>query len=135
MTNEQLKKQAIQQAYGEYWEATIKFVDENGWYSMPNGKRTEAFYDFLGRCDMRRELDFRPKSLKGIESNNGWTRIEQDGSNLPGNGKFKVGMKFYDSNIFSEEESIYDYIEVLNAYSMGLCTHYRPVVEHPKPVY
>jgi len=136
MTNQQRKQKAIQEAYGEHWEQVRLRVNENGWYSLPNGKKSESFCDFLGNCDMRAAADFRPKSLSGIDTNNGWTRIEPDGSNLPvEGGKFKVGMKFYDSDIFIEEDAIYNHIEVLNAYSIGLITHYRPVTELPKPIY
>ena len=66
------KEQAIKNAYGEYWEAVKDYVDENGWIGF------DEWFKFVGH-----KIDYdckpnqiyychRPKSLKGIEDNNGW---------------------------------------------------------------
>ena len=86
MTNEELKLEAIKKAYGEYWDLVGDYVDVNGYlqsndiahhnwkclFSLPLG-----FYVFHEGSLVR------PKSLSGIENNNSWIKIEEDGSNLP----------------------------------------------------
>ncbi len=78
------KQEAIQKAYGEHWEKLKGYIDENGWVEDLQAC-TCLFLDFFdGRissrifyidCDIN-DIDtqefFRPKSLQGIENNNGW---------------------------------------------------------------
>lgn len=137
MKNQELKQKAIQDAYGEYYEVLKEFINEDGWCNWWKANKlltgNDFDYDWNSANSDRHKM--RPKSIAGIGNNRGWFRIETDGSNLPVEGKFRCGMKFYDADIFTEEDAIYNHIEVLNAYHMGLITHYRPVNEHLKPVY
>ena len=77
MTNEKLKQESIKNAYGEYWEQCK--IDENGWCDY------DDWLNFIGQSIYYDLFDWkmRPKSLFGIDNNNGWIRIEEDGSNLP----------------------------------------------------
>ena len=79
MSNEELKQEAIKKAYGIYWEEVKYYVFKNGWCNSRFDVETEFESDRKGR----NEVYWRPKSLAGIENNNGWIRIEEDGSNLP----------------------------------------------------
>lgn len=87
MTNEQAKQEAVKMAYGEWFEKA--HPDENGWIRNFTGTNAEVlnlacFNDHL--FEMRSQnfkTFFRLKTLKGIEDNNGWVKIEADLSNFP----------------------------------------------------
>lgn len=80
MTTEEAKKEVVRKAYGEYYEACQP--DENGWTSR--GRIAIKLFSLpLERQETLIGSLYRPKSLKGLEDNNGWIRIEPDGSNLP----------------------------------------------------
>jgi hypothetical protein len=73
MTNEQLKQEAIKNAYGEYWEQVKDFVDENGWCDY------HEWFKFIGhKIDYIFSKDFRirPKSLDGIENKFSFKKIK-----------------------------------------------------------
>ena len=75
------KQKAIREAYGEYWElfnssAKDCAFNNNGWISA-----------ILEHAPKDLEIDFyksafRPKTLQGIETNNGWISILSE-SDLP----------------------------------------------------
>lgn len=73
------KEEVIREAYGEFYD--VCSPDKNGWTLTDESK---AGYEFLD--DKIEYLDFdyfnewRPKSLKGIENNNGWIIIENKNS-------------------------------------------------------
>lgn len=136
MTNAQLKQKAIQEAYGEHWEKVKCHVDEDGYLHHPNGGEV-TFDPFIGFMEEHPTKDvFRPKSLTGIDTNNGWTRIENDGSNLPEGDiqTYNVGrMENEGFKIFYGIEVRANYIR--QGHELNDITHYRPVVELPKPIY
>lgn len=86
MTNLEAKKEAIKKAYGEYWEQlTTKSKQiallNNGW--LHYDLITDDTGTLLNCIEMERDIDYyRPKSLKGIENNNGWIKIESE-ADLP----------------------------------------------------
>jgi len=135
MTNEQLKQQAIQEAYGEYYKHWKSDINDNG----------ELLTDLPIPNQMRQDLKLRsfstvlhiPSLLIGIKDNNGWIRISEDGSNLPADeGKYFVYSTvdwhpFYRMDVFCGRLSN----AVHHVTGKPIFTHYRPVVEHPKPVY
>jgi len=144
MRNAQLKQKAIQkaiqEAYGEHWETVKDFVNADGWIRdrdvdlisdtpMQFSTHDNAWYDTR-----------RPLSLKGIESNMGWTRIEPDGSNLPAkSGKYHVVFKSGNTDIATYND-FYNKWMVTGAHYLSSTgdvniTHYRPIIEVPKPVY
>jgi len=70
------KQEAIRLAYGEYWKNVKELVDENGWFWGENN-----ILNFTKDFDTKgfsKTLRFRPKSLSGIEDNNGWISIESE---------------------------------------------------------
>lgn len=99
MTNEEAKQQAIIKAFGDKWEMFTNeyqkhLLTRKHWVDMsiPYGALRQPNYyrnptqTAMGvdpmKCDAKHEF-WRPIELKGLETNNGWTRIEPDGSNLP----------------------------------------------------
>lgn len=86
MTNEDLKLEAIKKAYGGYWEEMSPFVDENGWFDKNSFYKNIFSFEVYQSQDLiftHKDDNMIPTSIAGIENNNGWIRIEEDGSNLP----------------------------------------------------
>ncbi|MDV3901197.1 hypothetical protein CMT89_08335 [Elizabethkingia anophelis] len=76
---ENAKHEAIKAAYGEYWEKLSEeakdFVLSNdGYVSYWHWSHFNMDFDF----DLKTGGLYRPKSLSGIETNNGWTRVESE---------------------------------------------------------
>lgn len=86
------KHAAIIAAYGDAWEKLSEVSRDNALRN--EGFITDTFDELITiqRCGIEVERvnsvflapEFiRPIKLRGIEDNNGWTRIADDGSNLP----------------------------------------------------
>jgi hypothetical protein len=81
------KEEVIKEAYSEYWDKVKSYVDENGFVKYGDIRNeTIGFKDSdIEITDYNFNIDFevwRPKSLKGIESNNSWHKIESE-NDLP----------------------------------------------------
>lgn len=119
------KQKAIEAAYGEYWEINKENIDENGWincFLFPelagNGVQEDSECGFF----------VRPKSLQGLETNNGWIRIESE-SDLPKEEcqcfiivKGEVFFDYYNGNDF-------------DLYVKSYVTHYQPITKPKPPIY
>lgn len=114
-------EEIIREAYGEHYDKFKDSIDENGWTE-------DAIYDFLV-CEWHPDKwgKARPKSLAGLENNNGWTKIE-DIEKVPTekcwiykewSGDLFIGF-FYNE---------YGY----NAHKDA--THYQPIVKPKPPIY
>lgn len=77
---------------------------------------------------------WRPKSLQGIETNNGWIKIESE-KDLPSEdcdywcGKMFENGKFYQ---LSEKRNKQ---EIAERFKTNVITHYQPIVKPLKPIY
>lgn len=126
------KQEKIKEAYNN--SIILEVVDENGW----NRKRifnqgeidNEKFdYEAVGHGI----YISRPKSLKGIENNNGWIKIESE-DDLPKNEyvfwvirKDGLGGEMYRKvDYFTDDEKKY-WIEKI--------THYQPIIKPLPPIY
>lgn len=101
---ENAKQKAIREAYGRFFNNEKYHYSINGWMSLDSVDANE-----LGEMIYEINLEFgdhrfRPKSLQGIETNNGWIRIESE-KDLPSedcfiecisNRKNKDVMKLYE---------------------------------------
>lgn len=74
------KEEIIKKAYGHLYETHSHLIDSNGWVHNGNidDYLTMGETEFLGECEYSRDTLFRPMLLKGIENNNGWTKIESE---------------------------------------------------------
>ena len=129
MTNSEAKQEAIKNAYSEYWEKVKDCVDNDGYIdnSIPKFR-----FGQLKNLDLEYKNDvfFRPKSLQGIENNNGWIKIESE-KDLP-----KVsGLYFGKDYEFGTDMMYFDFEtkkwEDSNGYLQNV-THYQQI-EKPKP--
>ncbi|MDV3774042.1 hypothetical protein CMU14_13245 [Elizabethkingia anophelis] len=119
------KNEAIKAAYGEHWKDVQLIIDENGWFDMAYSEQVPNF-DHLWDASDKKNAKIRPKELRGLETNNGWTRIESE-EDLPKEGDlFWVMKKGYDYPLF--EPMYHDDGE----YWLINYTHYQPI-EKPKP--
>ncbi|MDV3882958.1 hypothetical protein CMU04_06455 [Elizabethkingia anophelis] len=130
------KSEAIKAAYGEHWEKLSEeakdFVLSNdGYVSYWHWSHFNMDFDF----DLKTGGLYRPKSLSGIETNNGWTRIEseEDLSEVLTDywviidGIVRKGFKYYGNGRWTNADNPYP--KTTSSYKI---THYQPI-ETPKP--
>lgn len=131
------KAEAIRKAYGEYWERFHTEIQEEviqldgwlDWLSLNDLDIGELFFKIFNDIDIDFDYDkerLRPKSLKGIETNNGWQRIDSE-EDLP---RHKVwltdGNRIWDGHLFTAFSD-----ERMNT----MATDWQPIVKPEKPIY
>jgi len=122
------KQEIIKQAYGEHWNKVCEYVDENGWCNSYWGKE---YTDLNGVGKTKKDpLYWRPKSLQGIEDNNGWIKIKSE-TDLPKGGDifYLCGKMFEDGNFVIDEMFTY------NSIDKDKFTHYQPIIKPKPPIY
>lgn len=163
MTNEQAKQEAIKKSVNDYYDnyPLVKpYVQGNGYFPITNGyisnlnDDVKAFYKSLDGVDYLQAEDhekynshFRPKELSkiiaNVETNNGWIRIEPDGSNLPkkdidchiiikSSGNVRV-TRFYLKN-FKGWNNVFTSDHVIGV-GWENVTHYKPIEKELLPIY
>lgn len=123
------KKEVIQQAYGEYWDQVKLIVDENGWFDMAYSQQVNNF-DPLWNDSDRKSTKIRPKSLSGIENNNGWIKIESE-SDLPKESGYYDFQK-YPLDKYIVNPVFWSKGATLIGWFIETYTHFQPI-EKPKP--
>ena len=144
MTNEQAKQEAIKKAYGEHWEKLKECIDIDGNCIMfdRNNKQISPNFNELGfekdyvlnniNHGYNSELGVHqwcPKSISDIENNNGWIRIEPDGSNLPTEkNDYRVILKSGNiTNLYFDPKEDLSF--------KPFATHYKPIIPELKHIY
>lgn len=127
------KEEKIKNEYGEDFERCNPSFT-NGWSktvfikNINKEKYDELDSGYFGY------LKLRPKSLQGIENNNGWVRIESE-ADLPK----ESGEYFFFSRITNS--SVINYfitdskVEMLNKKILSQYSHYRPISRPEPPIY
>ena len=72
---------------------------------------------------------FRPKSLKGIENNNGWTKIESE-EDLPERGYYEVIERATGKPLRASLNNEFGTLILVHYYS-----HYQPIIDIDLPLY
>ena len=125
------KQKAIREAYGEYWGEIKDVINENGWFDTTKYSNG----NILAKIEIYLDLDYksyhraicRPKSLKGIEDNNGWIRINDD-SDLPS--------VFYDDYwVINKAGKIFQVIYNNPQNWLDNITHYQLIIKPNPPIY
>lgn len=78
MTTQQRKEEAIKKAYGELYESHKDRIDEDGYICfqfMPYAFHNDNFDINNISFDAK---SYRPKSLRGIDDNNGWLPVTEE---------------------------------------------------------
>lgn len=120
------KEEKIKESWGENWS---KISKENQKKALKNNGFVSQYFEDLLTIDKRERklFEIRPKSLQGIETNNGWVKVESE-DDLP---KEKCDLLVYPE---FENQFVFHFYndkkckEVL----MQNHTHYQPI-EKPKP--
>lgn len=123
------KEEKIKEAYG--------FINEwicgNGWASYFTDEGWEGGVEPFGEYDIRNKTDdyfeWRPKSLQGIENNNGWIKIESE-ADLPKEDGFYYVVDSETGNITDRFFSCDD-----NGYFYAFSSHYQPIQKPKPPIY
>lgn len=142
------KQEVIQQHYIDLLNADKFFklkphIDEDGWCLMfdQRGEKVSPVFIELGfttdpsgiTVDAGNKegcMVWRPKNLQGIETNNGWTRIESEKDFPKENGDYFVVWKAGEDVIISAVSYDIDNPEHWNG-----VTHYQPIVKPAAPLY
>jgi len=124
------KEQKIKEAYGEHWEnfndsAKQCALKHDGFISsILEHRLTDIETEY---SDSKRA--WRPKSLSGIENNNGWIRIESEADLIVEEGYYAV----FNTRFKGNEISI---IQIVIPYKLdSYITHYQPIIKPEKPIY
>jgi hypothetical protein len=129
------KQEAIKRAYGKYWKDYGHLADEDGFIFQsdlffPDTEMKKAGTEIEIKAVEHKHkwsnIKWRPKSLSGIENNNGWTKIESE-DDLP-----KTADRYYVKDKFREDPYIAVFEEALKEKWLEIITHYRSI-EKPKP--
>lgn len=124
------KQQVIRKVYGFLFEHKKHLIDDNGWFdnSNENDCVTNGETEFLGKCDFKNNHTFRPKSLQGIENNNGWINVSDE---LPS----KYG--FYHVEIENWDQGLFAYFNIeFKTWHKGdfeICVKKWQPINYPKP--
>lgn len=145
MTNLEAKQDAIKKGYGEENFTFFKgIIGENGWiglsrYDFEEDLESEKKFDeMISEIEFEESFEdeqvfYRPKSLQGIENNNGWIKIESD-DDIPKNDMYvhivfnkKMNIAFLcDGEFFAPNKEKY--------YKKGV-THYQPIETKKQPIW
>lgn len=135
MTAKETKIKEAYESAGVDWEQVKEYVDNNGWLDIsPSNFSNELFTTlkpFLRGCNTKGALEYSPKSLSGIETNNGWITIESE-KDLP-NETDSYFVLYKTGDIICHHfspNSDFDRILFLEEF-----THYQPIVKPKPPIY
>jgi len=139
MNHEQLKQEAIKKAYGEYWGKVKDEITEDLFVPYRLLEDSEGItFDFQTMHIVYGKPGpfVRPIILRGIETNNGWIKIEEDGSNLP---KEKCVCFLFnkrgDTESFAFGQQAYFGSLTETEYILKYFTHYQPTIKPQYPIY
>lgn len=122
------KEEIIAKAYGIDYNKLKEYINNNGWCrSFPS---TQNQIDYINTG--LQNVAWRPKSLQGIENNNGWIKIESE-KDLP---ITDVDCHIvYNNNLMSF--AVWD--NLLKGFYIGIVkqnpSHYQPIVKPLNPIY
>lgn len=145
MTNEQAKQEAIKNSFGKSWDMLSYSMQQHilnvhHWVDRSHNRMNKSpnslNFDEQLECEVHCEF-WRPIQLKGIENNNGWIRIEPDGSNLPTDGNkydvFVNDKKFRNTAFVDQNRWLYEADG--NIWVVENVAHYKPITPELKPIY
>lgn len=116
------KQEAIQKAYGEHWKAVKDYV-------RADGSLKESVWKAIGIDNIFHHYFsigyYRPKSLQGLETNNGWIKIESEDDLPKIQATYHVILKNGNQYMrtFADKSSFFD------------VTHYQPIEKPQPPIY
>ena len=124
------KQEKIIEAYGDFYPIIQKYLYTDGWLDKLVFKQTELKYETISDLDFEHDGSTfcRPKSLIGIETNNGW--LPYINEKLPKNKDYHVTNKKGDMVVLSS-----NVLNSLSEANLINITHYQEVIKPEKPIY
>lgn len=140
------KQEAIRLAYGDKYESAKNILDENGWCNYQlnderelirgiSPREMECEYNNFKQDNVNLKYFWRPKSLSGIETNNGWISILSE-DDLPKyeNAKYHGG-KFLNNGDWIELEYRMDLTQTINHFKHGVISHFQQSKDLTPPIF
>lgn len=128
------KQEVIKEAYGEYWEEYQRYVNDNGWLTELNDVIHHCITTkgrILRDLNNKSNIEFeevnnylRPKSLQGIENNNGWIKIDNEEQHDEIENDYYWWYNIQNGDWEIGDKSTY-----------GKYTHYQPIEKPKSPIY
>lgn len=122
------KQDVIKQAWGKHWDRVKNLTNDHG-YVVEQVYHSldveEINFEFIDVGVFTCKLIYRPKSLSGIEDNNGWIPLDTSVPNIH-------------SSYFVCDIKQKDRIDIFTGNLLALTgdyTHYQPIVKPSKPLY
>jgi len=135
------KQKAIREAYRENYQKVKNYIDENGWFKMDYDINDSFANQFTSCCFQNYEKNLpygiRPKSLQGIETNNGWIKIEIE-ADLPNQDGSYFTITTYCNKIVERDYPIFLNTMTLDEekeWWLKYVTHYQPIIKPQPPIY
>ena len=130
------KQEKIKEAWGECWNKLPNEAQEKAFKN--NGFVDQDYEDLLTIDKRERKLfEIRPKSLQGIENNNGWIKIESEEDLPKEKGEYWIvntiykkpimQMRAYTDCVFSEKRN--------KKFWLKYVTHYQLIEKPELPIY
>ena len=133
MINLEAKQEAIKNAYCNNWDKVKDYVDENGWIFWSDKNPIGIYNNRYLEYKEENPNYWRPKSLQGIENNNGWIKIESEADLPKNNDDYWVITNIKDDEV--QQLSNLIVIRCLNLEKNIKVTHYKPIEKPLKPIY
>lgn len=127
------KQEAIQRAYGKHWKDVKDHVNEDGWLDKIVFEETSLNYSDMNIAF--RHIDNKyclPLSLSGIDTNNGWTKIESENDLPKEEGQYFVYNEL-DGFIQLFTGNLKNAVHIV--YGTPLYSHYQPIQKPKPPIY
>lgn len=141
------KQEKIKEAYGEFYDKVKNNIDDQGWCTMINESNefvsptcldlgmSREYYDNNiegGYFSDSNTHKWRPKSLHGIENNNGWIKIESEADLPKETDHYLVYNKI--NNGIEVDYIDHDY-ESHSERWVEFNSHYQPIQKPKPPIY
>lgn len=119
----------------EKYESLNRNIDCDGWGIYPHIQCHEVNYTDSD-WESKDSLHIRPKSLQGIETNNGWHRPEND-LDIPESetGLYESGFLNSETGEWIKHKFEDTKAQITNGIFSKCVTHYRPIKKHQPPLY
>lgn len=125
------KEEVIQKAYGKHWKDVKDYVNENGFCSE---RKDIGFHEIITTMDIDMPgYHWRPTSLRGIETNNGWVKIESE-DDLPKTDGKNIEYFFMTNHGNVTTNGYCDSKSKAKQYA-SVYTHYQPIIKPQSPIY
>lgn len=128
------KKELVKNAYEQFYEYVENSVDENGWVKREEHSGFMINHFYLSNNIKTKFIDkveyWRPKTLKGIENNNGWILIRSE-EDLPKDKNTQYSVckckKVFQSTVNCGT--------VRHWFNISKITHYQPITKPNAPLW